>query len=746
MDEKKYFDKDALDFNKFNVIYGYNGCGKSTLSNMLSILDKSFEVPEDSANFILKFENNDGSKDSQLGIGTPFRDKEELDKCRSYFDIKVFNREYIENNIFSKKNKLKFIIRIGDAGKKAEGLEEKETKAKSLKKELDMKENSKIALVKEFSDWMTSEARNFATYCNSNSIPVLAHFSKTQFEKLLSRGETFIKLEKNEIDKYIDDIKKEKLEDIPVANFKNEVLYPNFNEEVNNVLLFKPSVKKIIERLMKNNDLNNWVRVGKENYIIDNLCPFCNKKLDKSFIDDLDNHYNDENKKVIKIAETLIEKIKIADENLSKISLIGKEKLYKDLYDDFNKTMDLKTKEDIEYKKYLTEIKQLLTEKIKNVYETNYTISEKLQKPTAWIEKYKNICSENNKITQSIDSAKKTAENNLKDNLLVEAQKRYIDYNKRLEKTISDFEINKKVYDEISAEISTIKSTLKAYVKTCDEINKTIYEYWGKANFKLVPEEDGYVIKRETEESYAKNLSEGEKTAIAFAYFLKSLEDDSFDLKKGIVVIDDPINSLDSNSIFTVFALIRRRISEANQVLILTHSFLFLNEIKQWFDKDEKNCNYYFADKCEGNLFLKKLPSSLLKCNSDYNYLFERLYNISGSTEDMSIEQKYTEANNLRRLLETFLNFKFPKKDDLFIKIFNKSKTETIDDIKKTRIFKYCNLFSHDDGSLGLYGQIDMNQVLLDSKIIIKDALQFIKEVDEQHYKSMEETILCSKK
>ncbi len=45
-----------------------------------------------------------------------------------------------------------------------------------------------------------------------------------------------------------------------------------------------------------------------------------------------------------------------------------------------------------------------------------------------------------------------------------------------------------------------------------------------------------------------KPKSEGERTAIAFLYFLKSLQDKSFDLANGIVVIDDPVSSLDANA------------------------------------------------------------------------------------------------------------------------------------------------------------------------------------------------------
>jgi len=51
----------------------------------------------------------------------------------------------------------------------------------------------------------------------------------------------------------------------------------------------------------------------------------------------------------------------------------------------------------------------------------------------------------------------------------------------------------------------------------------------------------------------AKRLSEGEKTAVAFIYFLVQLKDQDFNIGEGIVVIDDPISSLDASAIYVDF-------------------------------------------------------------------------------------------------------------------------------------------------------------------------------------------------
>src|SRR5690606_26233173 len=50
----------------------------------------------------------------------------------------------------------------------------------------------------------------------------------------------------------------------------------------------------------------------------------------------------------------------------------------------------------------------------------------------------------------------------------------------------------------------------------------------------------------------ATNLSDGEKTALTFAYFIISLEANDAIPENTIVFVDDPISSLDSNHVYAV--------------------------------------------------------------------------------------------------------------------------------------------------------------------------------------------------
>ena len=103
----------------------------------------------------------------------------------------------------------------------------------------------------------------------------------------------------------------------------------------------------------------------------------------------------------------------------------------------------------------------------------------------------------------------------------------------------------------------------------------------------------------------AEHLSEGEKSAIGFAYFLTELKslrnDDPSKLPNTIIFIDDPISSLDSNHIFFVYSLINAEIiakQEFEQIFISTHNLDFLKYLKRLPSASNKNqCAYFLISR-----------------------------------------------------------------------------------------------------------------------------------------------------
>ncbi|HHH1607742.1 TPA: AAA family ATPase, partial [Yersinia enterocolitica] len=127
-------------------------------------------------------------------------------------------------------------------------------------------------------------------------------------------------------------------------------------------------------------------------------------------------------------------------------------------------------------------------------------------------------------------------------------------------------------------------------VPTKEFINDMLSNF-GFTNFKLTESEESgfYKIIRDDGHHVANTLSEGEKTFITFLYFLGMVQGavgEGFITEDKVVVIDDPISSLDSNVLFIVSTLIRNIInkvrgneSDVKQILLLTHNIYFHKEV-----------------------------------------------------------------------------------------------------------------------------------------------------------------------
>jgi wobble nucleotide-excising tRNase len=87
--------------------------------------------------------------------------------------------------------------------------------------------------------------------------------------------------------------------------------------------------------------------------------------------------------------------------------------------------------------------------------------------------------------------------------------------------------------------------------------------------------------------SFATALSEGDKRTLAFAFFIAStLEDPK--LATRVVVIDDPMSSLDLNRRHHTRAVLKKIHSKAAQLMVLAHDPYFLRDLRDALRKEDK--------------------------------------------------------------------------------------------------------------------------------------------------------------
>lgn len=301
--------------------------------------------------------------------------------------------------------------------------------------------------------------------------------------------------------------------------------------------------------------------------------------------------------------------------------------------------------------------------------------------------------------------------------------------------TKGDSKTNALGVDDLEIRIQTNRAKISNTQQAATELSQKLVAFLGRDDLKFEPEGEGYRIMRFGRA--AKRLSEGEKTAITFLYFVVGLGDQDFDLKEGVVVIDDPISSLDSSSVYQAFGCLKNAVKDAKQIFLLTHNFEFLKLLLNWFQHIPKpnqngkstywmlHCSMTHGSSREAEI--KPLDKVLLQNKNEFAYLLKELINFES---DGTIETAYPIPNIIRKVLETFLEQHSTGKS-LYAKLENLD----FEGNKKTALYKFANDLSHPTFSgldPALVGETQTN---------IKHLLEMIAEVAPAHFKALTETI-----
>lgn len=212
---------------------------------------------------------------------------------------------------------------------------------------------------------------------------------------------------------------------------------------------------------------------------------------------------------------------------------------------------------------------------------------------------------------------------------------------------------------DLERQIKDKESLATDVVHTVNEINK-ILNLFGFTNFKLdIAEVKGfYKIIREDGSEVKETLSEGEYTFVTFLYFyhlIRGSISESGISKDKVVVIDDPISSLDSNILFIVSNLIKTLVKDARndtngikQIFILTHNVYFFKEVTlKVRDGKWKEESYWIIRKLDNKTQINEHQDNPIK--TTYELLWRELDNL----ENINTA---TIFNTLRRILEYYFN------------------------------------------------------------------------------------------
>lgn len=233
-----------------------------------------------------------------------------------------------------------------------------------------------------------------------------------------------------------------------------------------------------------------------------------------------------------------------------------------------------------------------------------------------------------------------------------------------LEKAISSIseriEKAKNYIDELDEQIVESNKHITSVQPTVDAINRSLKAY-GFEGFSIAasPEDPNrYQIQRPNGDIASETLSEGEETFISFLYFMYltqgGINQESISQHK-IIVIDDPICSLDSSILYVVSSMVRDLIAQAkkginniDQIFVLTHNVYFHKEITfiDGRDQEDSKSKFWTLKKKEEvstcTAYERKNP-----IKTTYAILWSEVKENSGAST-VSLQ------NAMRRILENF--------------------------------------------------------------------------------------------
>lgn len=221
-------------------------------------------------------------------------------------------------------------------------------------------------------------------------------------------------------------------------------------------------------------------------------------------------------------------------------------------------------------------------------------------------------------------------------------------------------------FARVNHEIKEREGQVTSVQPTIDRINNAL-EKFGFTGFSIQAsptDATKYQIQRKDGSLVKNSLSEGEITFITFLYYMqlvKGSNTQSDIISPRVLVIDDPISSLDSNVLFVVSTMLKQLLKEVRepiaggkesdikQVFILTHNVYFYKEVTFISTRKRTRCdtNHWVLYK-KGNISSIKSYEMDNPIKGSYELLWKELRERREDMDNIAIQ------NVMRRIIENY--------------------------------------------------------------------------------------------
>lgn len=693
----RHFDwpTDLPSFAKFNLIYGWNGTGKSTLTRVLHCLERKV-IPDGTVT--ISVGGNDIS-------GTAFP--------KVNLSIRVFDREFVERTVRASTQsksgspEVPAIFVIGERNVENQKKIEDVRKLLAEKHSNHSNERRRLQTAKEAIDDFCTDQAKLIKDLLTGSGSAYSNYNRTNFKdksesfaiEAVTSGHLLSEVERTTRIQQHQSTQRDKIPAVTYSFPDMKAIYDDLQSICSRVV-----TSTVIETLKSEPDVAQWVKEGLDKHaaLQSAICFYCNQTIPQGRSDELNAHFNDAYQQLLNdITKRLLHVNNLAGK-LKELQLPKKTEAYDHLAEEMALAVEGAQGVLSKISDSLSEVSNLLTKKQTAPFEHVELAEQPPVIDSRVIDHLNEVISRHNAHSDEFAKMVKKAREELEASSVTTALSKYRQLKDAIDQADAVLKTTESEIEALEEEKAQLEKELLEHRKPADELNRDLEHYLGHVDLQLSVLDTGYRIVRGGQP--ATQLSEGEQTAISLLYFLKSLSSKDFDLGDSIIVMDDPVCSLDANALFSAFGYIKERTKGAKQLFILTHNFMFFRQVKRWFHKlpnqSKKDMNLrparFYMLRClientQRQSEICWLDHLLEEYESDYHYTFFLIHKLANQPAQ-GLENYFVAPNLARKLMETFLAFHAPGPGGES----NFAKLEDIvyDENKKTRVLRFLSASS----------------------------------------------------
>ena len=730
---------DLPEFGRYNLIYGWNGTGKTTLSRLFR--DLELGTPRRTGEAVLRIDGRDVRGESF---------------SQSDLQVRVFNRDFVNTNVFpvEGRNMPPILVLGAENVEKQKEIERLKARGATARSSLESAQSARQGALGDLDRFCIDRARAIKENLRSGGENPYNNYNKASFqtdaEKMIDAGD--------HAGRRLTDTEREGLLARHRATPKprlTPLVYalPDLAAIKDSVstILATSVVSAAIQTLKDDPALAEWTGQGLALHRSREAeqCLFCKQSLPEDRLAVLEGHFSTQYEQFIKRIDQKISMLKTMSKASTELRPPAGAELYDDLAPEIRSSAAELASMLEEVQGFLEAAVQALEGKRLRVFEQ---IELDLPLPSVdggAIEALNAVIHKHNQACDDFDARSADARDRLAADMIATGLDVFLCRTNAASQAAENVQTTTRQVQGFDGEIARLEREIVEHRRPAEELNEDLHSYLGHHELGLQIEETGYTITRGG--IPAQTLSEGETTAIALLYFLKCLQDRRFSPENGVIVLDDPVSSLDANALFLAFGFIRERTKDAAQLFVLTHNFSFFRQVRNWFhhlrgqrrrNPSQRPARFFMLDSTlEDNArssTIRWLDPLLEQYESEYQYLFARIHRATTEPASQGLEQNYVLPNMARRMLEAFLAFRQPQvSGDLWQKL----KLVSFDEAKKLRILRFLHTHSH---SMAV-GEPEHDLTALgEGPSVLRDLLDMIRSLDHAHFSAMVELVATS--